>query len=1012
MLPLVIYHSNSLSLCSLVLLEISEIAQEVKQTIERQQLQLHPLSPGLTPSPRPCPTKSNASLEEELTWAQAPAFPIAPTWHFPPRDSSLEVISPPNASSTPSSTADVSHENSSHATVAPTNSIQAQRQSESQQPVVTDLTDDEDFADEDDFSAWIVQQEGDEIRRLSKVSTGSQRALRRRSSTILPRNLPITAPFASLDSYTYNGIRLAPNVFVELGEGNFDRDFMKIVHIVKDRRTSEVTLRGYIFRRTREMNGVLEKKLNEVCWIIHVDDDDARDSKAQGVETIPVTEVIKRRRIRLTNQSFPALSFREDGLDDPQEEVENGRVLVCRYKYLCFYPNAKARIANAWCEKGFHRLRRDECDKYTDNYMQDEELRSLWRGTTIPGGAREGWLRGEKEFLRQEGRSHEGLKGNQSLRSSFGPDFPEGEPMDRGSVGRVLHLRDLGAGIIASCDDHNVHTVPDAIAIDDGEEEVDSPPSAPRSQQRRRVHHKHLTPSAGLANWLDSSDDDSDDAGVLFGLSRGVRPSSSTSHRPRQNSPRVVEIDAQVKTSSSSGIVQKRYEGRITSTYTPSPLSQTKRPAERSGESPERPVKRMDLGRRADPGHRGLYQGGGTSSRLGGRLYTSRESSPYDSDINLGHSQAEDADDVVDLSMPERVRGFKTKPAGLLTPVSLVKPKPIRCRPVAPSWTPVNTARCCTPFPTHDQRNKDEDTVVDLTKPRPRTYSANVDDRNPHRSIAPQYDPSASLERQQTQVSNHYKTSPSPHVAPCSTSTKANGYSFLQLNPTSEGLRSRPGFRPTHRVSTPNASARLPRPGSAWLSSQLSFPSSRIGSQVQVTSEDASNSVAKQRRYTFGDAFCGAGGMSRSAINAGLRIEWGFDFSLPACQNYALNFFGTPIYNVWANEFAEGPGDHKIDICHLSPPCQFFSDAHTIMGKDDEMNTASLFAIFNLLEKAKPRIVTLEQTSGLIRRHPIYFNTVINMFTSRGFSVRWRVMNCADFGLPQRRMRLFVIASW
>lgn len=152
--------------------------------------------------------------------------------------------------------------------------------------------------------------------------------------------------------------------------------------------------------------------------------------------------------------------------------------------------------------------------------------------------------------------------------------------------------------------------------------------------------------------------------------------------------------------------------------------------------------------------------------------------------------------------------------------------------------------------------------------------------------------------------------------------------------------------------------------------------------------------------------------MSRGAINANLRIEWGFDFNLAACQTYALNFFGTPIYNVWANEFSAGTGDYKVDVCHMSPPCQFFSDAHTIMGKDDEMNTASLFAIFNLLDKVKPRIVTLEQTSGLIRRHPIYFNAVINMFTTRGFSVRWRVMNCADFGLPQRRMRLFIIASW
>jgi DNA (cytosine-5)-methyltransferase 1 len=76
------------------------------------------------------------------------------------------------------------------------------------------------------------------------------------------------------------------------------------------------------------------------------------------------------------------------------------------------------------------------------------------------------------------------------------------------------------------------------------------------------------------------------------------------------------------------------------------------------------------------------------------------------------------------------------------------------------------------------------------------------------------------------------------------------------------------------------------------------------------------------------------------------------------------------------------------------------------------MNVASLFAIFELLRSARPRVVTLEQTSGLLRRHPIFLNAVILMFTARGFSIRWRLLNCADFGLPQRRLRLFMIASW
>jgi len=144
---------------------------------------------------------------------------------------------------------------------------------------------------------------------------------------------------------------------------------------------------------------------------------------------------------------------------------------------------------------------------------------------------------------------------------------------------------------------------------------------------------------------------------------------------------------------------------------------------------------------------------------------------------------------------------------------------------------------------------------------------------------------------------------------------------------------------------------------------------------------------------------------------AGLDVQWGFDFNQHACSTYTLNFPRASIHNLWAHEFSALADSHKCDIAHLSPPCQFFSDAHTVMGKDDDMNTASLFAITALLRKTTPRIVTLEQTSGLLRRHELYFNAVIQIFTSLGFSIRWRLLNCADYGLPQRRWRIFLLAA-
>ena len=172
---------------------------------------------------------------------------------------------------------------------------------------------------------------------------------------------------------------------------------------------------------------------------------------------------------------------------------------------------------------------------------------------------------------------------------------------------------------------------------------------------------------------------------------------------------------------------------------------------------------------------------------------------------------------------------------------------------------------------------------------------------------------------------------------------------------------------------------------------------------------------AQQRTYTFGDAFCGCGGASRGAHGAGLRVAWGFDQDSHAITTYHTNFPFARCEGIAANDFITALNeDYKVDVLHLSPPCQTFSPAHTRSGRDDERNEASFLAIDELLKKTKPRIVTLEETFGLTRTldHLPWFNAMIQSLTKFGFSVRWKVFNLQDFGLPQPRKRLFLFASW
>lgn len=186
------------------------------------------------------------------------------------------------------------------------------------------------------------------------------------------------------------------------------------------------------------------------------------------------------------------------------------------------------------------------------------------------------------------------------------------------------------------------------------------------------------------------------------------------------------------------------------------------------------------------------------------------------------------------------------------------------------------------------------------------------------------------------------------------------------------------------------------------------------GQRTLSKQNHTSTKPRQKQRYTFGDAFCGAGGTSRGAKSAGFRVQWGFDFDFDAIISYSLNFHNADCIVAWAHEFAGiSFGDaYKADILHLSPPCQVFSPAHTVNGKDDDMNTATFFALETVVRRIKPRVVTLENTSGLLILHPVWLNSAIHVFTKLGFSVRWKILNFAEYGLVQARKRLVIVASW
>ncbi|RYP91202.1 hypothetical protein DL770_002679 [Monosporascus sp. CRB-9-2] len=169
---------------------------------------------------------------------------------------------------------------------------------------------------------------------------------------------------------------------------------------------------------------------------------------------------------------------------------------------------------------------------------------------------------------------------------------------------------------------------------------------------------------------------------------------------------------------------------------------------------------------------------------------------------------------------------------------------------------------------------------------------------------------------------------------------------------------------------------------------------------------------APGQAYTFGDAFCGAGGASSGARSAGFKVKIACDNDKGACESYRRNFPAADLREMNVFDFINAKNVCRVDVLHISPPCQYWSPAHTCPGKDDEANLSVLYATMGLIDKIRPRLVTIEQTFGLLQeRFEPFFNLFLHSFTGINYSVSYKITHLSDFGVPQTRKRLTMIAA-
>lgn len=148
---------------------------------------------------------------------------------------------------------------------------------------------------------------------------------------------------------------------------------------------------------------------------------------------------------------------------------------------------------------------------------------------------------------------------------------------------------------------------------------------------------------------------------------------------------------------------------------------------------------------------------------------------------------------------------------------------------------------------------------------------------------------------------------------------------------------------------------------------------------------------------------------------AGYRELLAIDFDENSRQVFELNFpdvkfWKADIRGISAESILEATGlkSGELDVLDGSPPCQGFSTA----GKrdvDDSRN--DLFLEFcRLLKGLRPRAFVMENVSGMAKgKMRGRFNEILRELRSCGYSVRCKLLNAANYGVPQARQRLFFV---
>lgn len=163
------------------------------------------------------------------------------------------------------------------------------------------------------------------------------------------------------------------------------------------------------------------------------------------------------------------------------------------------------------------------------------------------------------------------------------------------------------------------------------------------------------------------------------------------------------------------------------------------------------------------------------------------------------------------------------------------------------------------------------------------------------------------------------------------------------------------------------------------------------------------------------DLFCGIGGLTKGIENSGINVVLGIDSDVSCKYAYEKNtnslFLNEPIESLDINALRKYYAGADIRLLMGCAPCQPFSNYSLRYNKngmkDEKWKLLSYFS--NIVRELQPDIVSMENVPQLAKKQ--IFKDFVNNLKDCGYFVNYKIVNCMNYGVPQKRNRLVLLAS-